>query len=76
MLVESLSQGYQEIGFCHNDLQYGNIMMDEDTRAITLIVSYILLYFSYLIYVIGFVDFLFKNIMATQDISYFLFILS
>ncbi|XP_047148286.1 probable choline kinase 2 isoform X4 [Vigna umbellata] len=37
MLVELLSQGYQEIGFCHNDLQYGNIMMDEDTRAITLI---------------------------------------
>lgn len=41
MLVELLSQGYQEIGFCHNDLQYGNIMMDEDTRAITLIVSFI-----------------------------------
>ncbi|KAL2334973.1 hypothetical protein Fmac_016186 [Flemingia macrophylla] len=37
MLVESLSEGYQEIGFCHNDLQYGNIMIDEDTRAITLI---------------------------------------
>ncbi|ESW23937.1 hypothetical protein PHAVU_004G089000 [Phaseolus vulgaris] len=37
MLVELLSQGYQEIGFCHNDLQYGNIMMDEDTRTITLI---------------------------------------
>lgn len=41
MLVELLSQGNQQIGFCHNDLQYGNIMMDEDTRAITLIVSYI-----------------------------------
>ncbi|TKY46085.1 choline kinase 2 [Spatholobus suberectus] len=37
MLVELLSQGYQEIGFCHNDLQYGNIMIDEDTKAITLI---------------------------------------
>ncbi|KAG5079409.1 hypothetical protein JHK86_003474 [Glycine max] len=37
MLVELLSQGNQQIGFCHNDLQYGNIMMDEDTRAITLI---------------------------------------
>lgn len=27
----------QRIGFCHNDLQYGNIMMDEETRSITLI---------------------------------------
>lgn len=27
------------IGFCHNDLQYGNIMMDEDTRSVTIIVS-------------------------------------
>ncbi|CAA0265381.1 unnamed protein product [Arabidopsis thaliana] len=27
----------QEIGFCHNDLQYGNIMIDEDTNAITII---------------------------------------
>uniref|UniRef100_A0A7N0U727 Choline kinase n=1 Tax=Kalanchoe fedtschenkoi TaxID=63787 RepID=A0A7N0U727_KALFE len=27
----------QQIGFCHNDLQYGNIMMDEETKAITLI---------------------------------------
>ncbi|KFK45108.1 hypothetical protein AALP_AA1G345500 [Arabis alpina] len=26
-----------EIGFCHNDLQYGNIMIDEDTNAITII---------------------------------------
>ncbi|XP_057812206.1 probable choline kinase 2 [Salvia miltiorrhiza] len=25
------------IGFCHNDLQYGNIMMDEETRSITII---------------------------------------
>ncbi|KAH7652002.1 Ethanolamine kinase protein [Dioscorea alata] len=25
------------IGFCHNDLQYGNIMMDEDTRSVTII---------------------------------------
>jgi len=30
----------QEIGFCHNDLQYGNIMIDEDTNAITIIVSF------------------------------------
>jgi len=76
MLVELLSQGYQEIGFCHNDLQYGNIMMDEDTRTITLIVSYILLYFSYLFYFIGFVDVLFKTLIAMQDMSYFLSILS
>ncbi|OIW14230.1 hypothetical protein TanjilG_21370 [Lupinus angustifolius] len=32
-----LSEGYEEIGFCHNDLQYGNIMIDEETRSITLI---------------------------------------
>lgn len=32
------SEGYhQEIGFCHNDLQYGNIMMDKDSRSITII---------------------------------------
>ncbi|WJX66282.1 hypothetical protein P8452_50852 [Trifolium repens] len=37
MLRELLSKGHQEIGFCHNDLQYGNIMMDEETRSITLI---------------------------------------
>ncbi|XP_040968014.1 probable choline kinase 1 isoform X2 [Gossypium hirsutum] len=38
ILEKELSQGYQEIGFCHNDLQYGNIMMDEETRVITLII--------------------------------------
>lgn len=27
----------QRIGFCHNDLQYGNIMIDEVTRQITII---------------------------------------
>ncbi|CAN1755983.1 Probable choline kinase 2 [Linum perenne] len=27
----------QYIGFCHNDIQYGNIMMDEETKAITII---------------------------------------
>ncbi|KAI3682955.1 hypothetical protein L1987_83357 [Smallanthus sonchifolius] len=27
----------QHIAFCHNDLQYGNIMIDEDTRSITII---------------------------------------
>ncbi|XP_054790830.1 probable choline kinase 2 isoform X1 [Prosopis cineraria] len=31
------SEGHQEIGFCHNDLQYGNIMMDKDFRSITII---------------------------------------
>jgi choline/ethanolamine kinase len=34
------------IGFCHNDLQYGNIMIDEETKALTIIVSY-----CYLVYV-------------------------
>ncbi|XP_019439374.1 PREDICTED: probable choline kinase 2 [Lupinus angustifolius] len=32
-----LSEVYEEIGFCHNDLQYGNIMMDEEQRTITFI---------------------------------------
>ncbi|XP_057423813.1 probable choline kinase 1 isoform X3 [Lotus japonicus] len=36
-LEKKLSEGYQEIGFCHNDLQYGNIMMDEETRSLTII---------------------------------------
>ncbi|XP_074280562.1 putative choline kinase 2 [Silene latifolia] len=27
----------QLIGFCHNDLQYGNIMIDEQTKSITII---------------------------------------
>ncbi|XP_057445924.1 probable choline kinase 1 [Lotus japonicus] len=37
MLEELLCKGDEEIGFCHNDLQYGNIMIDEETRSITLI---------------------------------------
>ncbi|RYR55975.1 hypothetical protein Ahy_A05g021793 isoform A [Arachis hypogaea] len=37
MLQELLSEGCEGIGFCHNDLQYGNIMIDEETRSITLI---------------------------------------
>ncbi|XP_038700586.1 probable choline kinase 1 isoform X2 [Tripterygium wilfordii] len=37
MLEKEFSLDYQDIGFCHNDLQYGNIMMDEETRAITII---------------------------------------
>ncbi|KAK9122633.1 hypothetical protein Sjap_012235 [Stephania japonica] len=37
-LEEELCRGnHQCIGFCHNDLQYGNIMMDEETRSITII---------------------------------------
>ncbi|KAL2524384.1 putative choline kinase 2 [Abeliophyllum distichum] len=36
-LENNLSSGHQRVGFCHNDLQYGNIMMDEDTRSITII---------------------------------------
>lgn len=27
----------ERVAFCHNDLQYGNIMIDEDTRSITII---------------------------------------
>jgi choline/ethanolamine kinase len=37
MLEEELHEEHQEIGFCHNDLQYGNIMIDEETNAITII---------------------------------------
>ncbi|KAM7518655.1 hypothetical protein LguiB_017617 [Lonicera macranthoides] len=37
MLEKELSNEYQEIGFCHNDLQYGNIMIDETTKSITII---------------------------------------
>ncbi|XP_054776305.1 probable choline kinase 1 [Prosopis cineraria] len=36
-VLETSSERCQEIGFCHNDLQYGNIMMDEETRSITII---------------------------------------
>ncbi|XP_062159492.1 probable choline kinase 1 [Alnus glutinosa] len=37
MLQKELSHDHLDVGFCHNDLQYGNIMMDEETRSITLI---------------------------------------
>lgn len=43
LLEKELSRDDQEVAFCHNDLQYGNIMMNEETRSITLIVS---LFFS------------------------------
>ena len=44
MLQKEFSQDHQDIGFCHNDLQYGNIMIDEKTRAITIIVCCLLHY--------------------------------
>ncbi|GAY39724.1 hypothetical protein CUMW_046650 [Citrus unshiu] len=37
MLEKELPNDHQEIGFCHNDLQYGNIMIDEETSSITII---------------------------------------
>nr|AUS89407.1 protein kinase protein [Sesuvium portulacastrum] len=37
MLERELKRDDQEIGFCHNDLQYGNIMIHEDTKSLTLI---------------------------------------
>lgn len=37
LLENELSRDDQEVAFCHNDLQYGNIMMNEETRSITLI---------------------------------------
>ena len=47
MLEKELYHDSQEIGFCHNDLQYGNIMMDEETRSITIIVSLPILYVKF-----------------------------
>ncbi|XP_057457337.1 probable choline kinase 2 [Lotus japonicus] len=37
ILEKELSGADQHIGFCHNDLQYGNIMLDEDTHSVTII---------------------------------------
>ncbi|XP_020098014.1 probable choline kinase 2 [Ananas comosus] len=37
LLESTLSGKDQRIGFCHNDLQYGNIMIDEETRQVTII---------------------------------------
>ncbi|KAF9615577.1 hypothetical protein IFM89_024666 [Coptis chinensis] len=37
LLEKELSGENQNVGFCHNDLQYGNIMIDEETRSITII---------------------------------------
>ncbi|XP_027185537.1 probable choline kinase 2 isoform X1 [Coffea eugenioides] len=36
-MQEKMTSDNQQIGFCHNDLQYGNIMIDEETRSITII---------------------------------------
>ncbi|KAL8226371.1 hypothetical protein R6Q57_016203 [Mikania cordata] len=36
-LENELSKHHQEVAFCHNDLQYGNIMIDDNTRIVTLI---------------------------------------
>ncbi|KAK1351802.1 hypothetical protein POM88_053943 [Heracleum sosnowskyi] len=36
-LEKDVSQDYQEIAFCHIDLQCGNIMIDEKTRSVTVI---------------------------------------
>ncbi|KAK2979521.1 hypothetical protein RJ640_014972, partial [Escallonia rubra] len=37
-LEKSISGDHHlRVGFCHNDLQYGNIMIDEETRSITII---------------------------------------
>ncbi|XP_020582415.1 probable choline kinase 2 [Phalaenopsis equestris] len=36
-LEKLLAGDEHRIGFCHNDLQYGNIMMDEETKQITII---------------------------------------
>ncbi|KAG9153294.1 hypothetical protein Leryth_025082 [Lithospermum erythrorhizon] len=37
ILEKAFSGNHQHIGFCHNDLQYGNIMIHEETRSITII---------------------------------------
>ncbi|XP_058761660.1 probable choline kinase 2 [Vicia villosa] len=36
-LENELSVSPERIGFCHNDLQYGNIMLDEVTNSLTII---------------------------------------
>ncbi|OIW13312.1 hypothetical protein TanjilG_02832 [Lupinus angustifolius] len=37
ILEKELPGAHQRIGFCHNDLQYGNIMLDEKTNSVTMI---------------------------------------
>lgn len=36
-LENEFSGECERVGFCHNDLQYGNIMIDEETRLLTII---------------------------------------
>ncbi|KAE9617172.1 putative phosphotransferase with an alcohol group as acceptor [Lupinus albus] len=37
VLEKELSGTHLKIGFCHNDLQYGNIMLQEKTNSVTII---------------------------------------
>lgn len=37
LLEKELSGPCQSMGFCHNDLQYGNIMLEEESKSITII---------------------------------------
>ncbi|KAK6145818.1 hypothetical protein DH2020_019687 [Rehmannia glutinosa] len=37
LLEKAISGHHQEIGFCHNDLQYGNIMINDKNKTITII---------------------------------------
>ncbi|KAM7267089.1 hypothetical protein ACFE04_009255 [Oxalis oulophora] len=37
LLESELLKDENLVGFCHNDLQYGNIMIDEETNSITII---------------------------------------
>ncbi|PRQ55716.1 putative phosphotransferase with an alcohol group as acceptor [Rosa chinensis] len=37
ILEKELSVLNQQLGFCHNDLQYGNIMIEEESKTITII---------------------------------------
>ncbi|KAG8377279.1 hypothetical protein BUALT_Bualt08G0037700 [Buddleja alternifolia] len=37
VLEKAIFRHDQEIGFCHNDMQYGNIMIDDKSRSITII---------------------------------------
>ena len=39
LLEKAMSGVNQSVGFSRNDLQYGNIMIYEETRQVTLIVS-------------------------------------
>ncbi|KAG0518961.1 hypothetical protein BDA96_09G222800 [Sorghum bicolor] len=36
-LENEFSEECERVGFCHNDLQYGNIMIDEETKLLTII---------------------------------------